>query len=180
MINDWIAFSVTAVCGVAAIVCVFEGTRRLGAPGAGRNAVLMVVFGGLFCAAWGALAFWDHWTRNAAIETLRQKAAVEDPPADLAKMPAEKRERLGRAHARAAYIESGNLERYRDRKGAARLFAPGQADIKQREYTVFRRTQLEHASRDSFADAFQWWIWGLLAALLGYLVSREKRPPAAR
>ena len=180
MINDWIAFSVTGVCGVAAIVCVFEGMRRLGAPGAGRNAVLMVVCGGLFCAAWGALAFWDHWTRNEAIETLRQRVAVKDLPADLAKMPAERREKLGQAHARATYIERGNLETYRDRKGAARLFAPSQADIKQREYTVFRRTQLEHASRDSFADAFQWWIWGLLATLFGYLVSRENRRSRAR
>jgi hypothetical protein len=180
MINDWIAFSIAAVCGVAAIVCVFEGTRRLGAPPAGRNAVLMVVFGGLFCVAWGALAFWDHWTRNEAIETLRQKVAVQDLPAGLAKMPAAKREKLGEAHARAKYIEGGNLGTYRDRKGAAKLFAPSQADIKQREYTVFRRTQLEHASRDSFADAFLWWIWGLLAALFGYLVSREKRTPPSR
>lgn len=180
MINDWIAFSITAVCGVAAIVCVFEGMRRLGAPRAGRNAVLMVAVGALFCAAWGALAFWDHWTRNEAIETLRQKVTVKDLPADTAKMPAGKREKLGEAHARAKYIEGGNLETYRDRKGTARLFAPSQADIKQREYTVFRRTQLEHASRDSFADAFQWWIWGLLAALFGYLVSRENRRSRAR
>jgi hypothetical protein len=163
------------VCGVTAIVCVFEGTRRLGAPRAGRNAVLMVAVGGLFCAVWGALAFWDHWTRNEAIETLRQRVAVKSLPANLAKLPAERREKLGESHSRAAYIESGNLETYRDRKGAAKLFAPSQADIKQREYTVFRRTQLEHTSRDSFADAFQWWIWGLLAALLGYLVSRDKR-----
>ena len=180
MINDWISFAIAAVCGVAAIACVFEGTRRLGAPRAGRNAVLMVVFGGLFCAAWGALAFWDYWTGNEAIETLQQRVAVKELPADLAKMPAAKREKLGEAHARATYIGGGNLETYRDRKGAARLFAPSQADVKQREFIVFRRTQLAHASRDSFADALQWWIWGLLAALFGYLVSREKRVSPAR
>ena len=175
MINDWISFAIVAVCGVAAIVCVFEGTRRIGAERRTRNAVLMVVVGGLFCAAWGALAYWDHWTRNAAIETLRQKIAVKDLPANLAKLPAVRRERLVEAHARATYVESGRLETYRDRKGATKVFSPGQADVQEREFTVLRRTQLEHASRDSFAEAFQWWIWGLLAVLLGYLVSREQR-----
>jgi len=175
MIADWISFVIPAVCGAAAVVSVFEGTRRLAARDRSRNAALMLGAGALFCAAWGGLAYWDHWTRDKAIETLQQRIVAKEPPVRLAKLPAAERERLARDRARTAYIRDGSLETYRDRRGAAKAFTPTQADIRQREAVVYRRTQLEQGSRESFADAFQWWIWGLLAALFGYLVSRERR-----
>jgi hypothetical protein len=177
MIEDWASFLITGVCGVCAIVCAFEGVRRLATKGAGRNAVLMVVFGELFCMAWGGLAYWDHWTRNEALEQLQRTATVKELPADFAKLPPETRERLGISYARATYMERGNIATYVGKKGAIKTFAPTQADIRQRELRVARRAQLTHAARDSYEDAFQWWLWGLLAAILGYLVSLDRRPP---
>jgi len=177
MIEDWASFLITGVCGICAIVCAFEGVRRLATKGAGRNAVLMVVFGELFCAAWGGLAYWDHWTRNEALEQLQRTAVVRDLPTDFAKLPPEKREKLSLAYARATYIERGNIVTYVEKKGAITTFTPSQVDIRQREFRVMRHAQLTHAARDSYEDAFQWWLWGLLAAILGYLVSLDRRPP---
>jgi hypothetical protein len=180
MIEDWTSFLVTGVCGICAIVCAFEGVRRIATQRAGRNAVLMLVFGELFCAAWGGFAYWDHWTRNETLEQLQHTATVKDLPADFAKLPPDKREKLGISYARATYIERGNVIPYVELSGALKSFVPRQADIQQRESRVTRRAQLAHAARDSYEDAFQWWLWGLLAAILGYLVSLDKRPPGRK
>ena len=180
MINDWISFATTGVCGVTAIVCLFEGMRRISTHGARGTSVLMVVLGGLFCATYGALAFWEHYTNVESSEALRQmhRSAVR-PPEFGKETSAERREILGQVYARAIYLERGTLVSYLDRSGAKKVFAPSESDLKRREFTIVRRAQLDYASRESYADAFTWWLWGLLAALLGFLFSREKLPKAA-
>lgn len=177
MIDDWVSFAISGVSGVSAIVCLFEGARRIGAQGARRGPVLMVALGGLFCAVWGGLAYWEHWTRLESSEALRRTAATAKLPPVLAKgVPAETREKLGLAYARAKYLEGGTLVTYADRSGKDRVFAPSQTDLKRREAGIVKRVQLDHASRDSFADAFLWWLWGFLAMLLGFFFSGGKRP----
>ena len=176
MVDDWTMFSVLVVCGVSAVVCIFEGARRLGS-GTGRGAGVMLFFGELFCLTWGGLAFWDHWTYEQDLAILQAPIARE-LPADFAKLPPDKQEKLSFARARGLYLDRGALVTYVNRAAEVKPFVPAPDDMKHREAATEKRARLTQDSRARFADALQWWSWCLLAAVLGFLVSVDTpRPP---
>ncbi len=180
MTDDWVSFALNGVGGFAAIVCLFEGTRRIGARGARLIAVLMVALGGLFCASYGAIAYWTHEIQIETSELLRHGVFFAQRLPDWGKnMGAEERQTLSLAYARATYLAHGMLVAQLDRSGAGKLFEPSQEDVNRRESIVSIRAQLDHSARQNRADAFLWWLWGLLAVLAGYGVSLENRPAPA-
>src|SRR5260370_29065725 len=104
MIDDWFSIALNAVGGIAALVCLFEGARRIGARGPQLIAVLMVAFGGLFCASYGAIGYWTHQIQIETSELLRHGVFFAQRLPDWGKnMAAEERQTLSLAYARATY-----------------------------------------------------------------------------
>src|SRR2546428_4965792 len=57
MIDNWVDFSLSVAGGATAFLCLFEGTRRLGAYGVHRKAVLMTVSAAAIGVLYGGVAF---------------------------------------------------------------------------------------------------------------------------
>ena len=178
--NDWLTFVIDAIGGACAFICLFEGTRRLGAYGRQRTAVVMTALGAAYCVLYGGFFLVKHYQLSDYAQTLYQQASHGELPADWGKqLPAARREAGSRALARSAYVESGTLRTYFDAAGERKQFAPAQADVKRRDAIVANRARLEESMRESFANGLLWLIWGVLATLFGYGVSREKTAPAS-
>lgn len=183
--NDWLSFAVDAIGGGCAFICLFEGTRRIAAHGAGRNAVVMVSLGALYCLLYGGYFLWKHQELRDYAETLYGQAYKVELPADWGKeLPGPRREAGSLSIARAAFVESGTLRTYFDAAGARKPFAPIQADIKRRDAVVAAQTRIAESMRESFASGLLWLVWGVIAVLFGYGLSRDKpqtsEPPPQR
>lgn len=175
--NDWLSFVVDAVGGGCALICVFEGTRRIAAHGGGRNAVLMLGLGVLYCLMYGGYFLWQHRELRAYAATLYTPAYKGELPADWRKeLPAPRREAGSLSLARSAFVESGTLRTYFDAAGERKPYAPTQADIKRRDNVVAAQTRIGESIRESYSSGVLWLLWGVMAALLGLGLSRDKPP----
>lgn len=175
--NDWLSFAVDTIGGGCALICVFEGTRRIAARGAGRNAVLMVSLGALYCLLYGGYFLWRHHELGVYAATLYGQVSKGELPADWRKeMTGARREAGSLALARSAFVESGTLRTYFDAAGERKPFAPSQADIKRRDHVVAAQTRTAEAIRESFANGLLWLLWGVIAALFGYGLSGSDKP----
>jgi hypothetical protein len=178
MINDWLDFALNAVGGATAFLCLFDGTRRIGAYGMNRWAVLMTVLAVIFYVLYGSFAYWKYSELTDTLSALQHKPAATQPDSGKDLSP-EKKEAASLARARQAFMESGTFETYIDRRDEKKLFSPSHEDIRKRERALAMQTQLEYAARDSFTEALLWLITGLLAVLFGFAFSREKIPVPA-
>jgi len=180
MIIDWLDFALNAVGGAIAFLCLFEGTRRIGAYGMNRRVALMTGLAAAFFVLYGSFAYWNYFDLTDTLNTLQHKPAAAQPAGDRSKgLSPEKREAENLAQARQAFLESGRLETYIDRREEKKLFPPSQEDIRKRERVLVNQTQLEYAARDSFTEALLWLTTGLFAVLFGFVFSREKIPVPA-
>ncbi len=178
MINDWLDFALSAVGGATAFLCLFDGTRRIGAHGMDRRAVLMTGLAVTFYVLYGSFAYWKYYDLTDTLSTLQHKPAATQPDSGKGLSP-ERREAANLARARQAFMRSGTFETYIDRRDEKKLFPPSHEDIRKRERAVAIQTQLEYAARDSFTEALLWLTTGLLAAVFGYAFAREKIPVPA-
>jgi len=177
-----IDFILHAVAGAIALLCLFEATRRIGAWGLHRGAVLMFVFASAACAFAGGFAYQKYTTLNA-VTALGQR----QPPAakavvtnfNRAAVTPEKKEQQALVLARQTFREFGALASYVDRNGEARTFAPTAEDIKARERVVAYYAQTAFAARGSLAESALWVIGAVVAVLLGLVMSVTK-PPVPR
>jgi hypothetical protein len=181
MINEWYDFAVSAIGGPVAFLSLFEGVRRIGAYGVHRNAVLMTVLAASLYALYGSFAYWKYQDLGDILSKRLHGPVATQPAKEWGKiLSAEKREAASLGHAQRAFVESGVIGTYVDRRGKKKLFAPNQDDVMGRERIVAYLTQLDSAARNSFSEALLWLITGLLAVLFGYVFSREKRPTPAK
>ena len=177
VLTDWLPFAVNAIGGASAFICLFEGTRRIYAYGISRKAVLMTAFGAAFCFMYAGFSYWKHHALKDIAQTLQRKMFPDDLPADWGKdLAPDKRETSSLAIARMAFVESGTLRTYFGSDGERKPFAPTQEDVRRRDFAVVTQARLDDAIRNNFFDALLWVIWGLVAAIFGYGVSREKLP----
>jgi len=177
-----IDFVVHAVAGAIALLCLFEATRRIGAYGLHRTAVLMFVFASAACAFAGGFAYQKYTTLNAvAASGQRQPPAAKAVVTNFNKaaVTPEKKEQQGLVLARQTFREFGALASYVDRNGEARTFAPTADDIKARERVVAYYAQTDFAARGSLAESAIWIIGAVVAVFLGLVMSLAK-PPAPR
>jgi len=176
-ITDWLQFAVNAIGGACAFICLFEGTRRIYAYGAHRKAVLMAAFGAAFCLMYAGFSYWKYHALRELAQSLERQTFPDDLPADWGKdLTPDKRELSSLTIARLAFVQSGTLRTYFDGTGERKSFAPDQEDVRRRDLAVVAQTRLEDAIRANSIDALLWVIWGLVAALFGYGISREKLP----
>jgi len=180
MIENWIDFSLSVVGGTTAFVCLFEGTRRLGAYGVHRKAVLMTVLAAAICVLYGGFAYWKYADMKPTLSASQRKPASTQLPANWGRgLSPDRREVVSLANARRAFMESGTLGSHFDRSGEIKSFAPTQEDLLRRERVVAYYSQAEYTARANLAEAVLWLITGLLAVLFGFAMSFEKAPPPA-
>jgi hypothetical protein len=174
--DDWLSFAVDAIGGVCALICLFEGARRLGAHGVRRTAALMAGLGALYCLLYGGYFLVKHQETRDYARALYPEVYRTDLPADWGnQLPPARREAGSMALARSAFVESGTLRSYFDATGAKKPFAPSQADVKRRDRVVASQARLEASSTESLERGLAWLIWGVMAAFFGFGVSREKQ-----
>lgn len=179
MIENWIDFTSSVIGGATAFLVLFEGTRRLGAYGVHRKAVLMTVLAAAVYVLYGGFAYWKYADLNATLSASGQRQPSSTQlPANRGISP-EKKEAVSLANARHAFMGSGTLGSYVDRSGETKSFVPTQEDLVRRERVVAYYSQAEYAARASLAEAVLWSITGLLAVLFGFAMSFEKAPPSA-
>jgi hypothetical protein len=133
------------------------------------------------CLLYGGFTYWRYADMKATLSAGLRKAASTQLPANWGReLSPGRKEVLGLANARLAFMESGKLGSYIDRSGKIKSFAPTQEDLVRRERVVAYYSQAEYIARGSLAEAVLWLITGLLAALFGFAISFEKLPPPAR
>jgi len=177
MIESWPDFILTVTGGAIALLCLFEGTRRLGAYGAHRKAVLLILASAGVCALFGGFAY-QRYTDLKTTYLLAQAKPAKARPAAWSKVSSpEKKELLSQALARDAFRSSGVLGPYVDRNGDTRTFAPSQEDLAARERVVAYYSRTEYAARSSFAEALLWLITAVVAIFLGLAMSLDNKAP---
>lgn len=180
MVENWIDFALYAVAGCIALLCLFESTRRIGAYGLHRTAVLMFVLSSAACAFAGGFAYQKYTTLNGAVLTAqRQPPAKPAGPGWTKVASPEKKELLSQAVAKRTFAEYGTLGLYVDRNGETKPFSPTIDDLKAREKVVAYYSRTEFAARGSLAEALLWGIGAAVAVFLGLAMSLAK-PPAPK
>ena len=180
MVENWIDFAFYVAAASAALLCLFEGTRRIGAYGLHRAGVLMFVGSVAACATAGGFAYQKYSTLSAVVGTGQRKAPATQAAAAFSKIPsAERKELLSQAVAKRRFKESGAPGPYIDRNGETKTFVPTLDDIKAREQVVAYYAQTEFAARSSLAEALVWLIAAIVAVVLGLVMALAK-PPAPK
>lgn len=147
------------------------------AYGIHRTAVLMAAFGAVFCLAYAGFSYWKHVALKDMAQTLQKKMFADELPADLGKQLApEKREASSLAMAQMAFVESGTFRGYFDKSGERKRYSPTEEDVKSRDFAVVTQARLEDAIRTNLGAALVWLIWGIVAAVFGFGVARDKPP----
>ena len=180
MIESWVDFTLNVIGGATAFLCLFDGTRRLGAYGVHRKAVLMTVLAAGICALYSAFAYWKYSDLKTTLSVSQRKPATTQLPASWGRgLSPERKEAMGLSRARRAFVESGTLGSYLNRSGETKSFAPTQEDLSQRERVVAYYSRAEYGARSSLAEALLWLIMGVVAILFGFAMSFEKVPAPA-
>jgi hypothetical protein len=179
MVENWIDFALYVVAGCVALLCLFEATRRIGAYGLHRTAVLMFVFSSAGCAFAGGFAYQKYSTLNAAVVASQREAPAKQTAAWTRVAQPEKREQLSQAVAKRTFAEYGTLALYVDRNGETKPFAPTLEDLRARERVVAYYSRTEFAARGSLAEALLWGIAAVVAVFFGLVMSFAK-PPAPK
>jgi hypothetical protein len=175
MIDSWLDFTLSVVAGATAFLCLFDGTRRLGAYGLQRKAVLMTVVAAGICVLYGSFAYWKYQDLRSRLIVGQTQLAPSQGAENFGRTSSpEKREILSLARARNVFLESGKLVSYADRSGGSKSFVPRQEDLGRRESVVVYYARLESAARASLAEGLLWLITALVAVIFGFVVSFEK------
>ena len=173
MLENLVDFALSVGAGAIVLLCLFEGTRRLGAYGVHRKAVLLFALSAGVCALCGGFAYQKYADLKASVSASQRKPPAAQAAATLSRVASpEKREFLSQASARQKFKEFGTLGPYIDRDGQTRTFAPTQEDLAAREVVVAYYSRTENAVRGSLAETLLWLIAGVVAYIY---VSREAR-----
>jgi hypothetical protein len=179
MIENLVDFILNVTAGAVALLCLFDGTRRLGAHGVHRKAMLLILMSAGVCALYGGFAYQRYTDLKATLLVRQQKPAKVQAAAWSKVTSPEKKELLSQALARQTFRASGALAPYIDRSGETRTFAPTQEDLAARERVVAYYSQTEFAARSSLAEALLWLISAIVAVFLGLAMSLDNKPPAS-
>lgn len=156
-----------------AVVCVFEGVRRIRALGVSKSAVLSATFGLIYCFGYAGLSYWSHNVQREAWVILDKGADIPELPIDWgANFPPQQRTNASHEIAEAAFSEHGQLRHYFDAAGTRLLFSPTQVDLDHREQKISQLARLKFAAEESSGSHVQWLFIALSASVLGVWWSR--------
>jgi len=177
MIENWIDFTISVIGGSTALLCLYEGTRRLATYGVHRRAALMTVMAVAVCGLYGTFAYWKYLDLKLSLgANLRAPVALQLPSGWGKGFSVDRKASLSLSLARRTYVESGKLGEVVAADGQSRTFAPTEEDLKRRERLVAHYARLELAARSTLAEALLWLIAAVVAVVLGLVVSLEKPP----
>ena len=166
-----LAFDVAAP--TCAIVCIFEGVRRISVFGLSKNATLSAVFGFVYVIGYATFSYSAHNLQLRAAAMLHKGIAIPEQAADWgAHFSPIKKSEISIHIARVAFSEHGQLRYYFDEAGKRLLLAPSQADIDKREIRVAQLAQLDYAAQESSDTSAAWLLTSLAAASFGFVWSR--------
>src|SRR5215471_18227245 len=99
--SEWIDFTLHAVAGAVALLFLFEATRRIGAYGVHRAAVLMFVLSSAACAFAAGFAYQKYATLSSVLASNQRSLPTAKAVAAFFKAGAttEKKEHLGQVLA---------------------------------------------------------------------------------
>jgi hypothetical protein len=173
MISSWFSVSLEVATHTVAVVCVFEGVRRICAFGVSKSAVLSATFGLIYCFGYAGLSYWAHNVQHEASVILHRGANIPELPIDWgANLPPQQRANSSHEIAEAAFSEHGQLKHYFDAAGARLLFSPTQVDLDHRGKKITQLAKLEFAADESSDSYVRWILVALFASLLGIWWSR--------
>lgn len=176
MIENLADFILNVAAGAVALLCLFDGARRLGAHGIHKKALLLVLVAGTACALYGFFAYQRYADLKGIVAESQVKGGAPAKAAWTRVASPEKREMLSQAFARRNFRASGTLGPYVDRNGETKTFAPAQDDLIARDRVVANNLRTEFAARTSLAEALLWLIAGIVAVLLGFAMSFDNPP----
>ncbi len=137
MIPTWVPMALEVATHTVAVVCVFEGVRRIRALGVSKSAVLSATFGLIYCFGYAGLSYWSHNVQREAWVILDKGADIPELPIDWgANFPPQQRTNASHEIAEAAFSEHGQLRHYFDAAGTRLLFSPTQVDLDHREQKI--------------------------------------------
>lgn len=177
--STWFNFLVDIGSWTAAVIAIYEGSRRLTLGERGKVLVGLVAGGATWCLFNGGAAFYVSSTMNA------MSSADQRPVSELAtvwgsKLPPEEREKRSATYASVVYSSTGKLVDYFDRAGERRQFVPTQEQLRERESVVTLKQQMESLAQDAFARGFRWLLPAVLALIIGWCVGRNQSMTANR
>jgi hypothetical protein len=168
MTDSLLSLAVDVATHTFAIVCVFDGVRRITTFGLSRTAVLSAAFGLLYCIGYAGFSYWAHNSERDMSALLEKGVAVPELPTDWgANLPPKQRAKSSLELAHAAFSEHGQLRYYFDETGKQQLYVPSQIGLDQREKKVAQLAMIEYAADESANTPAQWLFVALAAALLG-------------
>jgi hypothetical protein len=175
MISTLLALSFEIAQFMLAIVCVFEGTRRLSSFGVSKGAVLTATVGFLCCLSYAGISYRAHKYQGDALVLLQRGVEIPELPIDWgANLPALQRESTSHELAEAAFSEHGQLRYHFDETGKRILFSPTQANLDHREEKIAELTKLDAAAEASANGFLRWLLVAFFAATLGIGYARGK------
>ena len=175
MITSWLSLALDVATHTFAIVCVFEGVRRISAFGLSKTAVLSAAFGLLYCIGYAGFSYWAHNFQHDTSVLLHKGVNVPELPIDWgANFPPKQRANSSLELARAAFSEHGQLRYYFDETGKRLLFSPTQVDLDHREQKIAQLAQLDYAAVGSSSNYVRWLFIAIFAALFGFGWSRGR------
>ena len=106
MIENLVDFILNVTAGAVALLCLFDGMRRLGAHGVHRKAMLLILMSACVCALYGGFAY-QRYTDLKTTLLVRQQKPAKVQAATWSKVASpEKKELLSQALARQIFRAS--------------------------------------------------------------------------
>ncbi len=158
-----------------AIIAIFEGTRCISKNGISRKAINLILFGSLICFGWSAIHFFIAYTMEDLSSIPYKQELFNELPDDWAKdIEPERREKNSRALAAVNFSENGKLGNYFDNYGKRVAFCPTEDDIALRDLKINTECIVNNVVVRSYENTWQWIIYALIAACLGWMASRKE------
>jgi len=177
----WSLTLLEAAVIAVALVCVFEGTRRIAAQGFGRWTALLLAIGLLVAVGQAGSDLYVS-SRLRLLLTTFPAVAPAEPPGGWEKSTLPPAERASRSleSARLTFQVTGRIGEIVDAAGARQPYVPTQDELRSREQMVlgFDRTEA-NATRLS-AQAWRELVTVFVFMGAGWILGRRTRRPASR
>lgn len=124
----------SVVAHTFAVICIFDGVRRISAFGFSKSAAICTTFGLLYCIGYAGFSYWVHNFQVEASRLLHKGVTVPELAVDWGdKFSPQQRAKTSIELAKAEFDANGRLRHYFDESGERLLFSPTQIDLDERE-----------------------------------------------
>ncbi len=177
--SGWFNFFFDIGAWSAAVIVIFEGSRRLARGERGRRVIGWVAGGAIWCIVNGVVAFHISSTMESlGIDPNRPVSELRDDWSN--KLSPDDREKSSSSYASSIYFSSGTIVSHFDRSGNRQRFAPTQEQIRERESHVALKQQMAQLSLDAYSRGWRWFLSAVLAVLIGWGTWRNEYLTANR